>query len=58
MMADIPELFIGDDQLRQRWLLVRANVAANYIDYIHKVRTDNLLKEVREQFRDEYPIFL
>ena len=41
-----------------RWLLVRASTTSNYIDEIHRIRVDNLLKEVRREFPEEYPTFL
>ena len=37
---------------------MRASITTNYIDELHRVRVDNLLKEVREEFPEEYPVFL
>ncbi|WFO75755.1 hypothetical protein J4526_02505 [Desulfurococcaceae archaeon MEX13E-LK6-19] len=37
---------------------MRANATTNYIGYIHKIYIDNLLKDFKEQFREEHPVFL
>ncbi len=37
---------------------MRVSATTNYIDEVYRVRVDNLLKAVKEEFPKEYPIFL
>ena len=41
-----------------RWLLVRARDARAYLESVYRMRTENLMKEVKEELPEGYILFL
>jgi len=42
----------------ERWLLVRARDAREYIESIYRERVEDLMREVREELPEDYMLFL